>query len=177
MRIIAGNLGGRIFRAPSGHRTHPMSEKVRGAIFNALGDLSNLTVLDAFGGSGAIGFEAISRGAKSVVIVESSRTAQVSLRRNKKSLEIGQELTLINSPVGSWLKTTLEARFNIVIADPPYDDRQLSNLQSLVGSVQANGIFVLSWPGAQSPPDFSPYQIVHQKDYGDAQLVFYKNVG
>ena len=62
MRIIAGSLGGRVFKAPSGHRTHPMSEKIRGAIFNALGDISDLTVLDAFTGSGALCFEAVSRG-------------------------------------------------------------------------------------------------------------------
>jgi 16S rRNA (guanine966-N2)-methyltransferase len=55
MRIISGRLGGRQFEAPKGHKTHPMSEKMRGALFNVLGDISGLNVFDAYGGSGAMG--------------------------------------------------------------------------------------------------------------------------
>ena len=60
MRVISGKFGGQLFDAPKGHRTHPMSEKVRGALFSVLGDISGLTVLDAFAGSGALSIEAIS---------------------------------------------------------------------------------------------------------------------
>ncbi|MCA9330109.1 RsmD family RNA methyltransferase, partial [Candidatus Saccharibacteria bacterium] len=63
MRIISGKLGSRQFIAPKGFATHPMGDRVRTALFNTLGDIVGLTVLDAFGGSGAISFEAISRGA------------------------------------------------------------------------------------------------------------------
>ena len=70
MRIIAGYLGGRQFNSPRSNRTHPMSDKARGGLFNALGDISGLTVLDAFAGSGALSFEAISRGAESVIAVD-----------------------------------------------------------------------------------------------------------
>jgi 16S rRNA (guanine966-N2)-methyltransferase len=70
VRIIAGSLKGRTFSEPHGHRTHPMSEKVRGALFNALGDIEGLTFLDAFAGSGALSFEAASRGAKSVIAID-----------------------------------------------------------------------------------------------------------
>ena len=72
MRIISGVLGGRVFKAPNGNKTHPMSEKIRGAMFNSLGDISGLTVLDAFSGSGAVAIEAFSRGAEHVVAVDSS---------------------------------------------------------------------------------------------------------
>lgn len=61
MRIISGIYGGRTIQSPSGHKTHPMSEKMRGAIFNALGDIKGLSFLDAYGGSGAVALEAISR--------------------------------------------------------------------------------------------------------------------
>ena len=70
MRVIAGRLGGRNFDSPKTQRTHPMSDKVRGALFNALGDLGGLTVLDAFAGSGACSLEAASRGATEVLAID-----------------------------------------------------------------------------------------------------------
>ncbi|HKX24038.1 MAG TPA: RsmD family RNA methyltransferase, partial [Candidatus Saccharimonadales bacterium] len=82
MRVIAGELGGRFFAGPDSTATHPMAERVRGAMFNALGDIEGLTVLDAFAGSGALAFEAISRGAKSVVVVERDKRAQRIIAEN-----------------------------------------------------------------------------------------------
>jgi 16S rRNA (guanine(966)-N(2))-methyltransferase RsmD len=76
MRIIAGTLGGRTFESPHGRRTHPMSDKVRGSLFNTLGDIDGLTILDAFAGSGALAFEAISRGAEHVLAIEIDNRAQ-----------------------------------------------------------------------------------------------------
>jgi 16S rRNA (guanine966-N2)-methyltransferase len=71
MRIIAGTLKNREFKSPHGHKTHPMSDKVRGSLFNVLGDIEGLTFLDAFTGSGALAVEAASRGAASVIAVDS----------------------------------------------------------------------------------------------------------
>jgi 16S rRNA (guanine966-N2)-methyltransferase len=85
MRVVAGSLKGRIFNEPSGHQTHPMSEKVRGALFNALGDIEGLSVLDAFAGSGALSFEAVSRGAKSVVRLIKTRPRFTKVIENKYS--------------------------------------------------------------------------------------------
>ena len=70
MRIIAGDLKGREFKSPRGRTTRPMSEKTRGALFNTLGDIEGLSVLDGFAGSGALVFEAISRGAVSALAIE-----------------------------------------------------------------------------------------------------------
>ncbi|MCA9328933.1 RsmD family RNA methyltransferase, partial [Candidatus Saccharibacteria bacterium] len=70
MRVIAGEFKSRILKDPTGNRTHPMAEKVRGALFNSLGDITGLDVLDAFAGTGAVGIEALSRGAKRVWSVE-----------------------------------------------------------------------------------------------------------
>ena len=67
MRIIAGTLKGQQFQTPHSHKTHPMGDKIRGALFNVLGDIEGLSFLDAFSGSGALAFEAASRGAASVL--------------------------------------------------------------------------------------------------------------
>jgi 16S rRNA (guanine966-N2)-methyltransferase len=75
MRVIAGFLGGRNFDSPGGHRTHPMSDKVRGAVFGVLGDIKGLSVLDAFAGSGALSIEAVSRGAKYAVAIDVDKRA------------------------------------------------------------------------------------------------------
>jgi 16S rRNA (guanine966-N2)-methyltransferase len=82
MRIIAGRLGGRHFASPQGRRTHPMSDKMRGALFNALGDIDGLSVLDAFAGSGALAFEAVSRGAGHAVAIDVDKSAQRAIAEN-----------------------------------------------------------------------------------------------
>ena len=70
MRVVSGSLGGRLFDSPRTHRTHPMSEKARGALFNTLGDIHGLRILDAYAGSGAITIEAESRGAQHVTAID-----------------------------------------------------------------------------------------------------------
>src|SRR6185312_1690039 len=102
LRVVAGALGGRVFDSPDGHRTHPMSERVRGGLFNALGDIENLTVLDAFAGSGALGFEAISRGAASVLAVEIDKRAQDAISRNIRTLGLAKQMKLVRANCSSW---------------------------------------------------------------------------
>src|SRR5437763_9364629 len=102
MRIIAGSLKGRIFRDPPGHHSHPMSDKARGALFNALGDIEGLTFLDAMAGSGALVFEAISRGAKSAVAVEQNRAPYKFIKQSAKELDIEDRVKSVNADAGSW---------------------------------------------------------------------------
>lgn len=92
MRVVAGRLGGRIFDSPRTHRTHPMSEKARGAIFNVLGDIAGLSVLDAYSGSGALAIEAVSRGAKSVLAIEVDVEAVKTIARNIENLQLGDRI-------------------------------------------------------------------------------------
>lgn len=174
MRVIAGALGGRTFNAPHGHRTHPMSDKIRGALFNALGDIEGLTVLDAFAGSGAISFEAVSRGAVSSVAIENDRLAQRTISENITSLGVQKAVTLIQASAQAWRETNPTRTFDIVVLDPPYDNVQLTAVQRLFSCAANNGIVVLSWPGDQLLPEVKEFQIVAQKAYGDAQLGFYK---
>lgn len=102
MRVIAGICGGRIFESPHGHRTHPMSEKMRGAIFASLGDLHDLNILDAFSGSGALGIEAVSRGAKSVISIEVDKRAHSIIEKNIKSLSLDEQIKSVRAYVNAW---------------------------------------------------------------------------
>lgn len=175
MRIIAGNLGGRTFNSPHGHRTHPMSDKIRGALFNALGDIDGLTVLDAFAGSGALCFEAVSRGAQSALAIEQDRLAQRTIAENIRDLNLGRQVKLIKASANAWLQTRSDNQhFDIVLLDPPYDDTQAALLQRLVNIVAPGGIVALSWPTDQPTPVFDTLKEIKRRTYGDAQLVFYR---
>ncbi len=175
MRIIAGNLGGRTFNSPQGRRTHPMSERVRGALFNVLGGIEGLRVLDAFAGSGALSFEAISRGAAQAIAIDFDKSAQTAITSNIAALGLSEQVKLIKASVSSWLSTTDE-KFDIILCDPPYDALQPALLSKLGERVAEGGLLALSWPGDQYPPEFQGLTRIRQNSYGDAQLVFYRKV-
>jgi 16S rRNA (guanine966-N2)-methyltransferase len=175
MRIIAGKLGGRNFDSPHGKRTHPMSDKVRGALFNILGDIQGLSVLDAFAGSGALGFEALSRGAGQVLAIEIDAKAQKTIASNAKTLDAAGQFKLVRANCSSWSDTNPANEFDIVLAAPPYDDLQLPVVEKLSRHVAKGGLYVLDWPGKTPAPDLPSLTILNQKNYGDAQLVFYES--
>lgn len=173
MRVIAGSLGGRTFDSPHQHRTHPMSERMRGALFNSLGDIAGQTVLDAFAGSGALSYEAISRGAAQATAVDADKAAVATMQKNRISLGLGSRLQVTRASITSWLNTT-QTDYDIVLADPPYNDIQLPLLEELTTRVRVNGLFVLSWPGGMSVPTFAGLEQLSHKQYGDSELVFYR---
>ena len=176
MRVIAGSLKGRTINTPKGHRTHPMAERVRGGLFNALGDISGLTILDAFAGSGALAIEAVSRGAKNVVAIDIDKKANDILRRNIDNLKV-PNIKAINANAGGWSDKNLDTLFDIVFAAPPYDDIKLNLLDKLVQHVRPDGLYVLDWPGDKEIPKFEKLEKVSYKSYGDAALVFYRKTG
>jgi 16S rRNA (guanine966-N2)-methyltransferase len=173
VRIIAGRLKGQIFDTPNGHTTHPMSEKVRGALFNILGDVEDLTILDVFGGSGGLSLEAISRGASYATIIESDRNAQMTIRDNISRFGLTEQIKPIYANASSWMKHNREKKFDIVIADPPYNKLQHDLIESLGPFVEKDGLLVLSWPKNERMPKFPDLKLLERKDYGDAQLIFY----
>lgn len=176
MRIIAGRLGGRTFDAPRGHRTHPMGDKIRGALFNILGDIDGLTVLDAFAGSGALSFEAVSRGAESAVAIDIDKEAHQTIQNNIMVLGLKENVIVMRKNVAGWSRNNKHQTFDIVIADPPYDDIRPQLLQTLILQVKPAGIFVLSWPGNEPVRAFPGAEVLAHKSYGDAQLVFYRKL-
>ncbi|HSW99138.1 MAG TPA: RsmD family RNA methyltransferase [Candidatus Saccharimonadales bacterium] len=176
MRVIAGTLGGRNFDSPGSHRTHPMSDKMRGALFNILGDVNDLVVLDAFGGSGALSFEAASRGAREVVVLDNDRQAQQTIEQNIRVLGLDGQVQLIKAAAGAWLNTTYDEQFDVVLCDPPYDDLQPALLVRLASRVIPHGVLVLSYPAGMPAPELPRLEQIKQQGYGDAQLIFYRGV-
>lgn len=176
MRIIAGNLGGRHFQSPKGHKTHPMSDKVRGALFNSLGNIQGLTLLDAFSGSGAISFEAISRGADAALAVESDRNAINAIKSNIDLLGLASTVKLIPTNLSTWIQNNPDVNFDLVIADPPYNKVQDTILEKLQRYLKPKGIMVVSLP-----PEYeirlSEVDVIDRKKYGDSSLVFYRRSG
>ena len=151
-----------------------MSDKIRGALFNILGDIEDLTVLDAFAGSGAIGLEALSRGARSATLIDNDRDAQQIIVQNIKTLDVASQAQLVTASAAAWAQTNPAAHFDIVVCDPPYDDLQRTLLEQLTTCLNPDGTFVLSWPGAELLPEFSGLKKVAHRTYGDAQLAFFQ---
>lgn len=174
MRVISGNFGGRVFESPKGHRTHPMSEKIRGAIFNMLGDIRGLSFLDAFSGSGALAIEAISRGAASVIAVEQDMEAYKTIRANLESLGI-VNVDAIRKDVKSWSRNNPIKQLDIILIDPPYDAIPYTLLHKLATHAKPGGLIVYSLPPDN---DFrlkqESYTLVVSKNYGDAALNVYR---
>lgn len=174
IRLIAGRFGGRILEGSSTTRTHPMGERIRGSLFNIIGsEIEGAVVLDAFAGSGALGLEALSRGAAHVTFVERDRAAQNVIMKNSTTLGIVDNTKLIKAPVGSWL-TTVTERYDIIFADPPYDDLQLSTAGKLTKLLKPNGLMVLSYTGRGEVPTELGVVVVDNRSYGDAALAFYR---
>lgn len=176
MRIIAGYLGGRTFESPRGNRTHPMSEKARGALFNALGDIEGLTFLDAYAGSGAVGIEAVSRGAASVLAIDIDIEAVKACSTAVQAFGLTDKMTVLRKNISGWSRNHQDSMFDVVIADPPYDAIQPNVLERLVVHVKPGGLFVLSWPGSEAVRDFADTTVVAHKQLGDIQLVFYRKI-
>jgi 16S rRNA (guanine966-N2)-methyltransferase len=174
IRIIAGEFGGRTIEGSGTERTHPMSERIRNALFNKINDeLEGAKVLDAFAGSGAIGLEALSRGAAHVIFVEKDHVAAKIIENNIKKLRVEEKSQLVKAPVAGWSGTTTEL-FDIIFADPPYHDPQLSTVSRLFKLLKPNGLMVLSYPGRGETPTETGVVVVDNRSYGTAALAFYR---
>lgn len=174
MRVIAGALGGRMFDAPPGHRTHPMSDKVRGAIFNTLGDIASLAVFDAYAGSGALGIEAISRGAATVTALDIDKAAYLTIRENVAQLGIDQQMTVIRANVTGWSENNNNVLFDIVLADPPYDTVNERALVIVASHTKPGGLFVCSLPPTIELSDLPGFKFLTTKSYGDATVTYFR---
>lgn len=142
MRVVAGKLRGRHIESPRGDATRPTTDKVREAVFNALGSLDIIEggrVVDLFAGTGALGIEALSRGATHCVFVERDRTALAVLRENINTLGLSDQSTVISGDATSPTHAGIEC--DVLLADPPYG---FSAWQDLLRHVKAAIVVVES---------------------------------
>jgi 16S rRNA (guanine966-N2)-methyltransferase len=117
LRVIAGELRGRRLAIPRGWRVRPTSDRVREAIFSALGDVAGLRVLDLYCGSGALAIEALSRGAEHATLVD--RNTRPALG-NVHNLDLGERVELVRADAGTWLARASGRDYDLVFVDPPY---------------------------------------------------------
>lgn len=139
MRVVAGEAGGRPLRAPDGRRVRPTSERVREALFNALGSLDALDgakVLDLFAGTGALGIEALSRGAASAVFVDADPESVRAVKDNLAATKLGERAKVVQADACRYLSDTAPgADIDLAFADPPYSFDDWPRVLGLLASV------------------------------------------
>ncbi len=178
-RIISGQWGGRRIEAPKGSNTRPTTDRVREAVFSSLqshfGSLNGLRILDVFAGTGALAFEALSRGAGYADLVEKDAKASTTLTANIKALGAGAVAKVHRMPAGKFVRSAgAEAsQWDIIFLDPPYDypSEELEELVSTVASMLAKGGVLVVERSARTPfswpKDVSP---LREKRYGETQI-------
>lgn len=180
MRIIAGAHRGRRIIAPRGSRTRPTTDRVREALFSILGDLTRARVLDAYAGSGALGLEALSRGAAHCVFVESGRDAVRVIETNLSALGLQARATLIATELAR-AKGALErtAPFDVVVADPPWPIAEPAArllLTSVGGLLSPRATVVVGHPRRQ-PLELGPevgFAHIQTRHWGDSAMSWYE---
>lgn len=137
MRIIAGTYRSRTIITPKGDATRPTTDRARESLFNILShnfDLDGVRVLDLFAGSGAFGFESLSRGADHVTFIDSARNAIEAITANREAFDAEEVTSIIKLDVYKWLSSAT-GQYDLVFADPPYDDqRTLTELPDILFS-------------------------------------------
>lgn len=181
--MIAGTNRGRRLYAPRAHHLRPTSDRVREALFSILGNrLTKSRMVDLYAGTGAVGIEALSRGAAHVTSVESDREALKHLRRNIQICQIGEELSLRAQGVQQFLSNPEQwnGPYDIVFADPPYSDTD--ECASLLSTPQAEDLLGAdSWLVIEHatrttlPLSVGHLQFLRRYRYGDTSLSVYSS--
>lgn len=168
IRIISGKLGGRLIDTPKTDKTHPMGDRERAAIFNRLrGDIAGKDILDAFAGSGAIGLEALSLGANSVDFLENNQKATKTIKANVAKFKLEAQGKIVRK---------LQKEYDIIFADPPYDNPQYEYIEEILKSLKHGGIFVLSHPESPAPWEFRGLSLFSDKSYAAAHIKMYQKL-
>ncbi len=175
VRLIAGKFGGRLIDSPNKATTHPMSERIRNAIFNMIGDkIIGAEVLDAFAGTGALGLESLSRGAEQVTFIDKDSIAHKILTKNIIDLQVSNISKAIKAPISTWIEKNQGNFYDIIFADPPFNDPQLSTVAKLLGMLKPNGLMLLSYLGSGEVPAVNGFVVVDNRRYGNAALAIYR---
>lgn len=189
MRIIGGVYRGRALTAPEGRATRPTSERVRQALFNILSHGLDQTrdtplpqdarVLDLFAGSGALGFEALSRGAQRVLFVDTAPAARAAIRENIETLQAAGATKLYRRDAADLgpMESNCGGPFDLVFLDPPYYCGLIAPaLDGLIAGnwLNENAALVIELAADEIPPPHPGYMELDRRIYGDTMLVFLK---
>ena len=179
MRVIAGSAGGVRLAVPK-HGVRPTMDRVKAAIFSSLGEvIIGARVLDLFAGSGALGIEALSRGAACVIFVENDRQSAKAIEKNLAKTKLKGRVR--RQDVFDFLRQRLNAeKFQVVFADPPYEktDRGESDTEKLLKNeglprlLEPTGIFVLEKQPTESLGETKLWRIIRKKTYGATEVLF-----
>jgi len=179
MRILSGKYKGRVIKMPKGIR--PTQDKVRKALFDILGDLEGLSFLELFAGSGAVGFEAVSRGVSELALVEPNRDCSLAIRNNIESLKIKACQLYPQDAERSLAALDKDGKkFDIIFLDPPYYKDISKNILQALGAydiLNRNGLVIAQHFKKDVLPDKAGELILfRQSRYGDTVLSFYKSL-
>jgi 16S rRNA (guanine966-N2)-methyltransferase len=180
MRIISGEARGRHLRAPRGAATRPTADRVREALFNILGDATGLAVLDLFAGTGALGLEALSRGAARAVLVDDADGAVRVIQANVATLGYGDRARVLRFDVRRALRLLEKqgARFDLVFVDPPYQGTAAAATLAALGggSLLAPGALVVVEHDTRNQPaeQHGPLRLTGRRKYGQTEVSFYQ---
>lgn len=172
MRVVAGAFKGRRLQAPRGRRTRPTADRVREALFAILGPLDGLRALDLFAGSGALGIEALSRGAAEAVFVDSDPRAVAAVRRNLAA--VGADAAVVRRDALAFLGEAPRA-FDIVFLDPPYSSahRLAGPLSERLPAVVTDNARIVSESDRRAPLEIA-LPLVEERVYGDTRIALHR---
>lgn len=191
MRIVGGVWSGRKLVTPGGEATRPTSEGIRESLFNVLAHRFShepRNILDLFAGTGALAFEALSRGGERALLVESDRKALDSIRRNQESLGVGSDVLgyLTNSKIESWGRWINDKGkeflpIDTIFCDPPYDKglipRALKGLQDAAVPLTESAVLICEVSSREKSPDLSCWKLEDERRRGTTGLLFYRHLG
>ena len=178
MRVISGKARGVNLKTPDGMQTRPTADRVKEALFSIINfDVPNTSVLDLFGGTGQLGIEALSRGAKNAVFVDESDKACALIRENLRRTKMEAQARVVRSDYLSFLRTTQES-FDIIFLDPPYAEVFLENALKCITEIDilhSGGIIVCERPvGKDIPWEYAGYQRSKDYKYGNTIITLYR---
>jgi 16S rRNA (guanine966-N2)-methyltransferase len=174
VRVVAGEFKGRTLHAPRGSKTRPTADRVREALFSMLGDVSGARVLDLFAGSGAMGLEALSRGAASVTFVERDPVACRTISENLEQLKLTGARVTCGDAV--WTLRQDSRTYDLVLVDPPYEDwtaLEPKLAEHLPRVLAEDGLLVVE-TGARTEPSL-PLPLRTSRRYGSARLTLFEH--
>ena len=180
MRVITGSARGIVLKAPTGLSTRPTADRVKEALFSAIQfHIPASRVLDLFGGTGQLGIEALSRGAKSAVFVDSQDSACKLIRENLQRTRLQEQAQVVRSDYAAYLKRCSE-KFDIIFLDPPYAEKFLENSLKMITEIdilQSGGIIVAERPlEKELDLQISGYERSRDYKYGNVLIAIFRKI-